>query len=80
MFLSVTTDDKKGENKNEKHLYFKSRIILKRTFKRQYISVFQAAFTHTIIFVIHYILEHDLQVRRRYLVVSDESEKLRVEG
>ena len=24
MFLSVTTDDKEGENKNEKHLYFKS--------------------------------------------------------
>ena len=80
MFLSVTTDDKEGENKNEKHLYFKSRIILKRTFKRQYISVFQATYTHAITFVIHYILEHDLQVRRRYLVVSDESEKLRVEG
>ena len=80
MFLGVNTDDKEGENKNEKHLYFKSRIILKRTFKRQYISTFRAAFIRVIIFVIHYILEHDLQVRRRYLVVSDESEKLRVEG
>lgn len=80
MFLSVNTDDKKGENKNEKHLYFKSRIILKRTFKRQYISIFQAIITHRIIFIIHYILRHDLQVRRRYLLVSDESEKLRVEG
>ena len=75
MFLSVTTDDKEGENKNEKHLYFKSRIILKRTFKRQYISTFQATTTHTIIFVIHYISRHNLQVRRRYLVASDESEK-----
>ena len=80
MFLSVNTDDKKGENKNEKHLYFKSWIILKRTFKRHYISIFQVVSTHAIIFVIRYILEHDLQVRRRYLVVSDESEKLRVEG
>ena len=80
MFLSVNTDDKEGENKNEKHLYFKSRIILKRTFKRQYISIFQATITHTIIFVIHYILEYELRVRRRYLAVSDESEKLRVEG
>lgn len=80
MFLNVNTDDKEGENKNEKHLYFKSRIILKRTFKRQYISIFQAAITHRIISIIHYILRHDLQVRRRYLVVSDESEKLRVEG
>ena len=80
MFLSVNTDDKEGENKNEKHLYSKSRIILKRTFKRQYISTFRAAFIRVIIFVIRYILEHDLQVRRRYLVVSDESEKLRVEG
>ena len=62
------------------HLYFKSRIILKRTFKRQYISIFQATITYRIIFIIHYILRHDLQVRRRYLVVSDESEKLRVEG
>ena len=80
MFLCVNTDDKKGENKNEKHLYFKSRIILKRTFKRQYISIFQTTATHAIIFIIRYILEHDLQVRRRYLVVSDESEKLRVES
>lgn len=80
MFLSVTTDDKEGENKNEKHLYFKSRIILKRTFKRQYISIFQTTITHRIIFVIHYILEYELRVRRRYLVVSNESEKLRVEG
>lgn len=55
-------------------------VPIKRTFKRQYISVFQATYTHAITFVIHYILEHDLQVRRRYLVVSDESEKLRVEG
>ena len=80
MFLSVNTDDKKGENKNEKHLYFKSRIILKRTFKRQYISAFQAIYTHAITFVIHYILEYKLRVRKRYLAVSDESEKLRVEG
>lgn len=80
MFLSVTTDDKEGENKNEKHLYFKSRTILKRTFKRQYISTFQATITHRIIFIIHYILRRDLRVRRRYLVASDESEKLRVEG
>lgn len=75
MFLSVTTDDKEGENKNEKHLYFKSRIILKRTFKRQYISIFQATIIYIIIFIIHYILRHNLQVRRRYLVASDESEK-----
>lgn len=80
MFLSVNTDDKEGENKNEKHLYFKSRIILKRTFKRQYISIFQATITHRIIFVIHYILKCELRARRRYLVVSDEGEKLRVEG
>ena len=80
MFLGVNTDDKEDENKNEKHLYFKSRIILKRTFKRQYISIFQATITHRIIFIIHYILRHNLQVRRRYLVASDEGEKLRVEG
>lgn len=80
MFLSVNTDDKKGENKNEKHLYFKSRIILKRTFKRQYISTFLASFIRVIIFVIHYISEYESRVRRRYLAVSDESEKLRVEG
>ena len=55
-------------------------VPIKRTFKRQYISTFRTAFIRVIIFVIHYILEHDLQVRRRYLVVSDESEKLRVEG
>lgn len=36
MFLGVNTDDKEGENKNEKHLYFKSRIILKRTFKKHF--------------------------------------------
>ena len=80
MFLSVNTDDKEGENKNEKHLYFKSRTILKRTFKRQYISAFQATYTHAITFVIHYISEHKLRIRRRYLAVSDEGEKLRVEG
>lgn len=80
MFLCVNTDDKKGENKNEKHLYFKSRIILKRTFKRQYISIFQATIIYIIIFIINYILENRLLVRRRYLAVSDEGEKLRVEG
>lgn len=80
MILGVNTDDKEGENKNEKHLYFKSRIILKRTFKRQYISIFQATITYRIIFIIHYILRHDLRIRRRYLAVSDEGEKLRVEG
>lgn len=80
MFLSVNTDDKKGENKNEKHLYFKSGIILKRTFKRQYISIFQATYTHAITFVIHYISKHKLRIRRRYLAVSDEGEKLRVES
>ena len=36
MFLDVNTDDKEDENKNEKHLYFKSRTILKRTFKRHF--------------------------------------------
>ena len=55
-------------------------VPIKRTFKRQYISTFRAAFIRVIIFVIHYILEYESRVRRRYLVVSDESEKLRVEG
>lgn len=55
-------------------------VPIKRTFKRQYISVFQITITHTIIFVIHYILEYELRVRRRYLVVRDEGEKLRVES
>ena len=55
-------------------------VPIKRTFKRQYISIFQATYTHAITFVIHYISKHKLRIRRRYLAVSDEGEKLRVES